>query len=425
LVQTELSGTLGVSQDQTLITNAIGIDSYNISTTGVVSKTIQAERSDNEHIPCVLEDKCLNPWDVQSKHIQPENGIAEALYSGECRGGGGESYVIQGINGDISGTLDSSYYKGCGERQGVEREVVFGVDQQGGKGMAAYSEDISPTMASDSHGTPHAVCYGISAYESNAMKSNNPNSGIYEADTSRTLDLNGGSPACNQGGMAVVYNGSSVTSPINASNPKEGDPCHTLTDDSRNYVIQGVDGYNLSTSEMSPTLMCQRTDTKNVPSVVCIEGNGQRESHKGDGYKESETMYTLNTVEQHGVAVLENQSTDENNTSIVVEPKCIGNEQLAQLKESDKVGTLNCMHDQQAVLTYGLDRASFNQGKNAQFDFSVEEELAQPIVARGPGGGTEELADPLCARDYKGVGTQYVNEGKCIVSSICSGESSG
>lgn len=44
----------------------------------------------------VLETpKCLNSWDVQSKHIQPEDGIAESLYSGECRGGGGESYVMQ------------------------------------------------------------------------------------------------------------------------------------------------------------------------------------------------------------------------------------------------------------------------------------------------------------------------------------------
>ena len=43
----------------------------------------------------VESNKCLNPWDVQSKHIQPEDGVAEALYSGECRGGGGESYVMQ------------------------------------------------------------------------------------------------------------------------------------------------------------------------------------------------------------------------------------------------------------------------------------------------------------------------------------------
>ena len=50
----------------------------------------------------------------------------------------------------------------------------------------------------------HAVAYGISSYESNAMLSPNPHSGIYEAKTSRTLDLNGGNPACNQGGVVVV-----------------------------------------------------------------------------------------------------------------------------------------------------------------------------------------------------------------------------
>ena len=47
------------------------------------------------------------------------------------------------------------------------------------------------------------VPYGISSYKSNAMMSDNPHSGIYEAETSRTLDLNGGYPGCNQGGIAV------------------------------------------------------------------------------------------------------------------------------------------------------------------------------------------------------------------------------
>ena len=53
--------------------------------------------------------------------------------------------------------------------------------------------------------------YGISAFESNAMRSANPHSGIYEADTSRTLDLNGGNPACNQGGIAVVQQAFDMT----------------------------------------------------------------------------------------------------------------------------------------------------------------------------------------------------------------------
>lgn len=79
------------------------------------------------------------------------------------------------------------------------------------------------------------IVYGISSYTSNSMKSDNPDSGIYEAKTSRTLELNGGNPACNQGGMIV------------------------------------------------------------------LEGNGARPSHRGDGYLQSDKMYTLNTIERHGV----------------------------------------------------------------------------------------------------------------------------
>ena len=33
-----------------------------------------------------------------------------------------------------------------------------------------------------------------------------------------------------------------------------------------------------------------------------------------------------------------------------------------------------------------IDRAAYNQGINAKYDFAVEYELAQPLVARGPGG---------------------------------------
>ena len=60
-------------------------------------------------------------------------------------------------------------------------------------------------------------------------------------------------------------------------------------------------------------------------------------------------------------------------------------------------------------------RRSFNQGKNAKFSFSVDEELAPSLVAKGPGGGISETVGSLCARDYKGVGNQYVDEGKCII----------
>ena len=46
--------------------------------------------------------------------------------------------------------------------------------------------------------------YGISSFQSNAMLSANPKAGIYETETARTVDKNGGNPSCCQGGVAVV-----------------------------------------------------------------------------------------------------------------------------------------------------------------------------------------------------------------------------
>lgn len=81
-------------------------------------------------------------------------------------------------------------------------------------------------------------CYGISPYESNAMLSKNPHSGIYEASTARTLDLNGGNPCCHQGGVIIL---------------------------------------------------------------ASLEGNGSRPSHRGTGIGVADKMFTLNTTEVHGV----------------------------------------------------------------------------------------------------------------------------
>lgn len=49
-----------------------------------------------------------------------------------------------------------------------------------------------------------SVVYGFCSMSSNSMKSDNPDSGIYEADVSKTLDTNGLNPICNQGRNAVV-----------------------------------------------------------------------------------------------------------------------------------------------------------------------------------------------------------------------------
>ena len=75
----------------------------------------------------------------------------------------------------------------------------------GGKGPI-IQEDRSATLSCNNDQTVFVPvqAYGICSKDSNAMKSDNPHSGFYEAATARTLDGNGGNPSCNQGGIAVV-----------------------------------------------------------------------------------------------------------------------------------------------------------------------------------------------------------------------------
>ena len=49
-------------------------------------------------------------------------------------------------------------------------------------------------------------------------------------------------------------------------------------------------------------------------------------------------------------------------------------------------------------VAYAIDRAAFNQGANAQYNISIQEEVAQTLVAKGPGGVAhpQDRTDALC-----------------------------
>lgn len=128
--------------------------------------------------------QCLNPHDSQSARVYDANGVWHSL-NANSNGGQSRDAVCYPIN-----TMLATRGKALGRGTG------FGV---GNDGEAQFT-------LSTAH--EHAVCYGICSDKSNSMLSGNPHSGIYEADTSRTLDNNCGNPACNQGGIAVVEHAS-------------------------------------------------------------------------------------------------------------------------------------------------------------------------------------------------------------------------
>ena len=241
--------------------------------TEYVTNTLRAE---SHHPPLVFENHSQD-----SRYTGPLD-VAQTVLSTFGTGGNNQPFVVE-----TPKTL--KIRSGC---------------EGGGKG-ALIQDDKSATLGCNNDQTLFVpAVFGICSKDSNAMKSSNPYSGFYKADTSRTLDGNGGNPSCNQGGMAVV----------------------------------------------------------------ALEGNGARPPHKGSGFSEDNVSFTLNATEQHGVA-------------------------------------------------YGIDRATYNMGQNAQFGIAVEEEVEPTRVAKGPGAvahpvyttsknsyhteAEEDVANTLVATDYK------------------------
>ena len=102
----------------------------------------------------------------------------------------------------IAGTLCASG-AGLSRPAGQGNELDFCVVSAGFKhkagsqsGSIGFQEETAPTLLA---GQQSAVmkAYVVGAYHSGGMLSDNPKSGFYEADTSRTLDLNGGNPCRN------------------------------------------------------------------------------------------------------------------------------------------------------------------------------------------------------------------------------------
>lgn len=220
--------------------------------------------------------KILNPSDSQGNQVADDDGAYPTLRG--CGGAGyQQGYAFQhalsfqeraGKPGGGKGILIQDEHVGSMTSQNVQSVFAYGIDQKGGKGNANYTEDVAPTILSDSHGTPHGVAYGIMTVSK-------------------------------QMGMTSDNTASTIVA----------------------------------------------TEYKEPQAIFCFEGNGQRESHRGDGWKKSDVSYTLNTQEQHGVFAcavdVYNHKVDGNITSTVTAqtgvPNHSGPKILEQRKEEQDV----------------------------------------------------------------------------------------
>ena len=117
--------------------------------------------------------------------------------------------------------------------------------------------------------------FGICSKESNAMKSDNPHSGFYEAQTARTLDCNCNNPSANQGGIAVVAVQGSMIGREDKNGPQGSgvneDVCFSLTGADRHavayptYCTSKNSYFMRAEKELANTLVA--TDYKDPPVI--------------------------------------------------------------------------------------------------------------------------------------------------------------
>lgn len=127
-----------------------------------------------------------------------EDGKVQTLTSRCGTGGGNVPMVMDAVENSVE-----SPAKEVENSPAVTLKIRSGCEG-GGKG-AIWQEEKSATLGCNNDQTLFVPkCYGVCSKASHSMMSDNPHSGFYEAETSRTLDRSGGDPICNQGGICVV-----------------------------------------------------------------------------------------------------------------------------------------------------------------------------------------------------------------------------
>lgn len=260
-----------------------------------------------------------------------------------CEGGGKGALIQMDKSATLSCNNDQTLFEPC-SWDGGQISPTLTKQNAGGSQRMPDKDNFNCVLQP----------FGICSKDSNSMKSDNPHSGIYEAETSRTLDANGGNPSCNQGGIAVV-----------AFTQNQRDEVRDLGD--RSAVV------------------CANAGTKQQTFVLqgSMIGRDDKNDPQGDGINE-DVSFTLNTVDRHAVYAMTTGS-------------------FTQVAEEASPTIMARDYKDPNAVCYGIGRDTFNQGQNAKFAPTFEEELQPTLVAKGPGaiqsGYTVRRLTPTeCAR---------------------------
>lgn len=279
--------------------------------------------------------------------------------------------------------------------------VSLCLNDQGGQRMDV-TDDVTATLRAEAH---HPPCILESAGFCTEHSSKSRSIG-YEEETSPTLRA-GVIPA-------TVYENHSqdtrYTGPIDTAPTVSA--TYGMGGNNQPFVVSGgmQKAYGISSKDSNgmksanPHVGFYETDTSrtidgnggnpgcNQGGIAVVEsyaiqgsmiGRNDKNGPQGDGINE-DVSFTLNTVDRHAVYAMTTGS-------------------FTQVAEDKAPTVLARDYKDPTAVCYGIGRDTFNQGKNAKFAPTFEEELQPTLVAKGPGaiqsGYTVRRLTPTeCAR---------------------------
>lgn len=134
---------------------------------------------------------------------------------------------------EIAKTLDTGYPDPSKNQGGIAIVEKIILDDQGGQQISVCTDGKSPTLRAEAHGNaPYVINKKTLVYDTR---------GNGAGETVPTITGDHNNRITNYTALcceAVVYDGANITSPLNKTNPQAGDPCHTISTDSRNYIVR-------------------------------------------------------------------------------------------------------------------------------------------------------------------------------------------
>lgn len=301
------------------VLHAVGIDGYNASVTDDTAATLGVNCGMSTGRNGVLQAAGFSTeHSAKARSIGYEEEVSPTLRAGVVPAAlSVENHPTDGRirirKDDTCQTLCSRAGTGGNNVPLVAEPVTLKIRsgcEGGGKG-ALWQRDMSATLGTHNDQTlfqPEVRAFGVCSKHSNAMMSDNPHSGFYEATTSRTLDQSGGnSVTSNQGGICVV-----------APAPETFDVRFTSggTKNARGHCYPTEISRCLDTSEANPDsnhggIAVVEPETYSLQGSMI--GRADQNGPQGDGINEG-VCFTLNATDHHAVAAPEpdHYSTSKN-----------------------------------------------------------------------------------------------------------------